>query len=754
MFHSLQQRIVLLTASMIILTGIGLTTLTLYDGYIVAKRHHLTELEATVIEAGSLVESDLYRYNVHKLRNAALSIRSGRKLEYLWVLDRSGRLITDGSKSPVLRNQRPDSPFIEQLIATTETIHHDGENHLWAGHPITITETEVLGYVVAATRQEQFDVVVNKQLRKYFLLLTPVLLLSVVLAVLLGWRISRPLSKITQVARQISKGDLEIRAAKGGFDEVCILSDTINEMADRLSEKIIALQKSEKALIESNSKIESFNQTLEKEIEERTADLVKANQAKDNFLASMSHELRTPLTTIIGNCDHLLEEGYCGQSDCLQSDSIEVLRTIASAGMAQLALINDILDMSKLESGKFTIEEAPYDLTFLLQDIKHMFQTRAADAGLELLIEQQNEEAFLLIGDGQRIGQILNNLLSNALKFTLEGSVSLTTHTEGENILFTVKDTGIGMSPEVIDKLFSRFEQADGTISKRFGGSGLGLYISLNLAELMGGTIDVSSSEGVGSVFQLTLPYKRSELRERRSKRRDELGTVLNEQLNGHVLIAEDTLELQILERRILEAMGLQVTVVKDGSEAVDRATAETFDVILMDMQMPVMDGIEATRALREKKIDTPIIALTANVMKSHKEQFVAAGCNEFIGKPIDKHELKRVLKGHLSRREEVDTDMNTDAEEEVDDELMSIFQESAAGYQKELLDALPRQDWDKIKEIAHPVKGTGSSFGFPNLTEKARLVCDAYDNDQFDRLSQLTQILIEELDSIISKLK
>ncbi len=378
------------------------------------------------------------------------------------------------------------------------------------------------------------------------------------------------------------------------------------------------------------------------------AALETAIKAKDEFLATMSHELRTPLTSIIGNGEYLLEGDQCKRAHN-EGESCDILRSITSAGKLQLALVNDILDMSKIESGKFSIEPYPYNLAFLLKDLKRMFESQAQDKGLTFKIEQKNHEEYLLIGDGQRIGQILINLISNALKFTEQGGVSLTTHIEGEKLYFTIKDSGIGMPPEVMERLFTRFEQADGSISRRFGGSGLGLYISMNLAELMKGNIEVSSREGKGSTFQLILPYSCSDLPERREQELEQRKSVLEKQLSGHVLVAEDTPLLQQLERRTLEKMGLEVTVAKNGREAVALAERHSFDAILMDMQMPEMDGIEATQILRAKGITIPIFALTANVMEKHRKQFTEAGCDAFVGKPIDKDELKRLLVKHLN---------------------------------------------------------------------------------------------------------
>ncbi len=362
---------------------------------------------------------------------------------------------------------------------------------------------------------------------------------------------------------------------------------------------------------------------------------------KDNFFASMSHELRTPLTAIIGNSDYLLDEE-------MDEKHRRILQTINAAGQNQLALVNDILDMSKIESGKFTISEAPYSLKIMLDQLQQMLSIKAQDEGILLEFNQENREPYQLMGDRQRIQQVLINLIGNALKFTDEGKVTVTTRQVGDSLLFTVEDTGIGMSPEMMEKLFSRFEQADGSICRRFGGSGLGLFISLNLAELMGGTIDASSQEGVGSIFQLNLPYRRSEIREEYTENQSRQSAAIAEKLIGHILLAEDTPLIQQLVKRMLEKMGLQISTAVNGLEAVELATAQPFDLILMDMQMPEMDGIEATQVLRERGITTPIFALTANVMDKHRRQFTEAGCDAFIGKPIDKDDLQRKLAEYL----------------------------------------------------------------------------------------------------------
>ena len=477
----------------------------------------------------------------------------------------------------------------------------------------------------------------------------------------------------------------------------------------------------------------------------------RANQAKSDFLAAMSHELRTPLTSIIGNCGLLNNEIY----DNLNEEQQKILQSIEVAGRSQLALVNDILDLSKIEAGKFEVDQTNFDLDELLQDIEHIFSLRAQNAGLSFQIKRLYSLQHQLIGDGRRIGQILTNLLSNAIKFTNQGKIALDIeidHTQSM-ICFAVRDEGIGIKTEELERLFQPFEQADQSISRRFGGTGLGLHISYTLAQLMDGTIRVESTFGAGSTFTLCIPFSPSSLPSTTTQASSTPSK--NQPLDGHVLIAEDTPELQILEKKILNRLGLSVTLANNGAEAMEQAMTTPFDLILMDMQMPIMDGIEATRNLRSKGCTIPIIALTANVMQQHRTQFFEAGCNHFLSKPIDPQALQHCLQQFLNPKQVAENSTHhtppESADELIDAEMYEVFLERLSTLHQELSSYHQQRDWPQIRNIAHTLKGSGSMFGHPQLTQQGKSICDAIDQCNFPPVSQMVEQLTHMTNEILN---
>ena len=476
----------------------------------------------------------------------------------------------------------------------------------------------------------------------------------------------------------------------------------------------------------------------------------KASQAKDQFFAAMSHELRTPLTAMIGNSEILSELLF-------EPDHKNLLRSIEVSGHGLLALINDILDLSKIEAGKFSIDSTDYDLAALLEEIHYIFASRAADAGLQFEIRPPAALEQQLIGDGRRVGQILINLLGNAIKFTQKGAVSLEVAFDSsrEWIHFRVTDQGIGMTPEAVERLFQPFEQADQSISGRFGGTGLGLHISQTLAELMKGTIRVESEEGKGSTFELRVPCQFSEKPAGEIIGRDRAST-RSGSFSGHVLVAEDTPELQIMERRILTTLGIQVSVANNGKEAVEMALGQRFDLILMDMQMPEMDGIEATALLRQAGYEQPIIALTGNVMQKHQQQFAEAGCDGFLAKPIDRQLLIQLLGQYLPQHTEkertaVTTALSSSGESLIDDDLRELFVERLTELNSQLRSASNEGRWVEVNQYAHTIKGSGSSFGHPELTQLAAAVCSLLDSGEVGVAAERNEQLLTEMARVIT---
>ncbi len=381
------------------------------------------------------------------------------------------------------------------------------------------------------------------------------------------------------------------------------------------------------------------NITQQVESEQQLQELMRA---KDNFLATMSHELRTPLAAVMGNVALLLDEVE-------DPDQRALLENIERASEGELALVSDILDLSNIEAGKIQLHESPYSLTQLVVEVEGMISPQMNEKGLLFKVRQVDLPSMPLLGDEHRIKQILMNLLSNAVKFTSQGNVTLTVSTQAEQLTFSVEDEGVGIKLENMERLFKPFEQEDSSISRRYGGAGLGLYISHSLAVAMGGDIEVESALGEGSTFTLVLPYRPTEQVDPLRPSESQVSYPQEQRpLSGKVLLAEDAPELQLLIRRVVEKQGPEVVVVENGLLAVEVAAQQQLDLILMDMQMPVMDGLEACRLIRASGNPVPIVALTANVLQKHRQQFEDAGSNGFLSKPVDREALREVLAQYL----------------------------------------------------------------------------------------------------------
>lgn len=384
-----------------------------------------------------------------------------------------------------------------------------------------------------------------------------------------------------------------------------------------------------------------------------------ASENKTRFLANMSHEIRTPLTAIQGYTDELLTVPMA------EEDRTRTLRTIQRNGEHLLTILNDILDLSKIEAGRMNVEAIAFSLVQVLSDVEALMSGRAQERGLALHTTFASEVPDRIVSDPTRLRQILLNLVGNAIKFTEAGSVgvevSAVPRGQGYAVLtISVVDTGIGIDATRLSSVFGSFEQGDSGTARRFGGSGLGLAICSRLARLMGGSLRVESELGVGSTFTLELESRipvgvewvsvdGGAIRAISTKRGTESQGARRIDLTGvRVLMAEDVPDNQYLVGSILARAGASVSIAANGREAVDALTdLDAFDVVLMDMQMPVMDGYEATRTLREMGFVRPIVALTANVMKQDRDKCFAAGCDDCVAKPIDRKALLTAVHDH-----------------------------------------------------------------------------------------------------------
>ncbi len=370
----------------------------------------------------------------------------------------------------------------------------------------------------------------------------------------------------------------------------------------------------------------------------------RANRAKSEFLANMSHEIRTPLNGIVAVA------GTLNKTD-LTSSQQEMVDLVTSSGETLERLLSDILDVSKIDAGRLAIENVVFDLERTIHAAADLFRASAAAKGLELQTNFNAQSRGLFLGDPTRIKQIVSNLLSNAVKFTSVGTVTLTVDVieepaTGTTFHIIVEDTGVGFDTQSLSFLFDPFTQADSSINRRFGGTGLGLFICKSLIDCMGGTISATSSAGTGARFEVCLPT------ERRSALpgdgADLASGVVSRLANGaganekplSVLLAEDHPTNRKIVELVLGPLNMDITCVENGSEAVEAVKSGSFDFILMDMQMPIMDGLEATREIRrleaeENRQRTPLAMLTANAMSSHVEEAIAAGADKHIAKPV-----------------------------------------------------------------------------------------------------------------------
>jgi len=452
------------------------------------------------------------------------------------------------------------------------------------------------------------------------------LVLMIVIAIVIARSVIRPIGLLTESFDELSKGNRDaIIPAYDVNDEIGALTKAASTFRDKNKEIHNLLEHTKELsenLIEAKTQAES------------------ANKAKSSFLASMSHEIRTPLNAIIGFINLLTK----GETD---PQKLEYLTTVQNSSSSLLGVINDILDISKIEDGKLDIEAIDFDVYQQINELIMFYQSTVQSRDIKLTLNIDESVPKYLTSDPLRLKQVMSNLISNAIKFSPEDSeVKIDLSYKDAQLYVSISDKGIGITDEAKKRIFNAFEQAETSTTRSFGGTGLGLAISKKLVDLLGGEISVEGEVGKGSVFSFYIDAPESK------KSVDDAIEERDYKFEGHVLVAEDNKTNQMLIKILLDEMGVSYTVVNDGEEALNAFLNEDFDLILMDINMPKMDGIEATKRIRQadaKHNTIPIIALTANAMNEDVKAYLEAGMNAHVSKPIDNNllakELSRFLK-------------------------------------------------------------------------------------------------------------
>jgi len=654
------------------------------------------------------------------------------------LFDDQGRSIADYPHHYDRTLSLPDAHFSHRYTRV-------GELELF--QPIYLNGREV-GVVYLKANMREFD----EQVRSHAILILTVTLCSLAVALIFGSMvqslISRPILQLADAARTITTSDdYTVRVSTDSQDELGVLFGSFNQMVEKIQTSQAELKQARDQL---EDRVELRTRELQDEIQRREQiqqELVRAkeaaeaaSEAKSRFLANISHEIRTPLNAILGFTDFISLHDH----QLREADRLDYLKSIKTSGEGLLGLINDILDLSKIEAGQMEYEQLSFHPDSVIADAIAILRPKARERKLILESYWIGAVPHLIQSDPVRLRQVLVNLIGNAIKFTERGSISVVARLDDQTrqLRISVIDTGIGISAKTQESLFEPFIQGDSSVTRRFGGTGLGLSICRSIVQGLGGEIQVDSEPDRGSTFSFAIDAGPV----------GQIATSLTESMNvladasnrtpsvslaaQRILVADDGETNRKLIELVLTQAGAEVILVEDGMAAVSAARAFEFDLIVLDMQMPVMDGYSAATHLRAEGFQKPIVAFTADAMRGDEDRCRKAGCSDYLTKPIRQEFLLARIASLLTGTDvligepSIATGPSSNSgplisELPIDDlpfaELVCEFIERAHEKMAELHAAQSEADFERMAKLAHWIKGSGGMAGFPSMTDTAR---------------------------------
>ncbi len=651
-----------------------------------------------------------------------------------------------------------DSSFSAKVIIPSS--HRDStifnKNSLIVSKPIYL-DNEIIGTIYINSDLKEYSERISNFIRVISLVLLISLFIAFLLSVKLQQIISRPILKLAKLTDEISTNkDFSIRIEKKGNDEIGQLINGFNSMLSQIEKQNIVL-------------------TLAKEQAESSAKI------KEQFLANMSHEIRTPINGIIGMTNLLSDTA-------LSKNQYKYLDNITNSADNLLVIINDVLDFSKLEAGKIEFEQVEFNIYSLLEKLIDTFKFKTKQKNLYLKLDINNNVPEYLFGDKIRLNQILTNLISNAMKFTEKGGVSIKVRAVENDInnitiFFLVIDTGIGISKDKIKTIFLSFSQASSDTTRKYGGTGLGLTISKQLVELQGGKIYVKSIPNKGSTFSFNITFKKSNKTQKTpgktiSVKTKETFENLNYHFKKSILLVEDNEINQLFVVTLLKKISINVDVANNGRIAIEKYKNNYYDLILMDLHMPEMDGYETTQYIRNNfginKKNVPIIALTAAAIKGEKEKCINVGMNDYISKPFKQEnfftKITKFISNPINIKEEITNKfvnlsyLKSVAENDnnIIIEFINIFKSQVPEFIKELNTAYNAKDWQTLGAVAHRAKSSVAMLGITQLeSDMKNLEISAKEEKEIEKypliiskFEEISKLVIIELGEIINNIK